>query len=608
MPKLKSNMLRTLLQAVFAIGLLLLIHNFAQPVSAAQDAGSPALSAGGLQKAPALAADTSQNVVRKPVELTFADDAAWRGAISGVSVDGAALDAGKYAIDAGKITIDKTVFKVSGEYSVSVSAGGYADALVTQKIGLLCITGNGVRQEVVFTLAELEAMDQERTVFSATNDFPYDLFLAVEGVPLRSLLERAGMKPEARMITFTGTDGYKAEFTVNELLQTKRYLFPAKTEAEPVIALKRVERSSDFSRMNEQDTPVLCIGQRAQTEQTLLSFVRILQDITVTTDPPGQWAGPEAKIIDPETGQKAATTGGMVKLGSEVILEGDPKTKIYYTTDGSTPDLDSKIYNAHGCGPLAGQHGQILVQADTTVKAKAVWPGKLDSETAAFIFMVANQPATGGPPEMPAGESIQNKEPVSGSGPVFTDIGNCWAREDIETLALRGLVKGRSGNCYEPGGEVTRAEFAALMVRALGLQEKVLGEGQFDDVAVSDWYAGSATAAAAQGIIAGFDGRLFKPDNSITREEMAVMIIRAARIAGKEENLSAGEQEQQLSQFRDRQMISSWAMKEAATAVQAGIIKGTTGQEFAPQTVLDRAQSAAILKRFLTYINTAAAQ
>ena len=607
MPSLKSSALRALFQVLFAISLLL-IHNFAQPVIAAQGAGSPALSAGGLQKAPALAADTSQNVVRKPVELTFADDAAWRGATRGVSVDGAALDAGKYAIDAGKITIDKTVFEASGEYTVSVSAGGYADSSVTQKIGLLCITGDGVRQEVVFTRAELEAMDQERTVFSATNDFPYDLFLAVEGVPLRSLLERAGMKPEARMITFTGTDGYRAEFTVNELLQTKRYLFPAKTEAEPVIALKRVERSADFSKMNEQDTPVLCIGQRAQTEQTLLSFVRILQSITVTTDSPGQWSIPEAKIIDPETGQKAATMGGMVKLGSEIVLEGDPKAKIYYTTDGSEPDLDSKIYNAHGCGPLAGQHDPILVQVDTTVKAKAVWPGKLDSETTAFTFTVAGQPAAGGLPEIPAGESISNKEPVSGSGPVFADIENCWAREDIEALALKGLITGRSGNCYEPGGGVTRAEFAALLVRALGLQEKVLEEGQFDDVAAADWYAGSAAAAAAQGIIVGYDGRLFKPDNSISREEMAVMIIRAARISGKEENLSAGEQERQLAKFRDRQMISSWAMKEAAIAAQAGIIKGTAGLEFAPQNVLDRAQSASILKRFLTYINTAAAQ
>lgn len=607
MTSLKSNMLRALLQVLFTISLLL-IHCFAHPVNAAQDAGSPALSAGGLLKAPVLTADTSQNVVRKPAELTFADDAAWRGSISGVSVDGVALDAGKYAIDAGKITIDKTVFKTSGEYAVSVSAGGYSDARVTQKIGLLCITGDGVRQEIVFNRAELEAMDQERTVFSATNDFPYDLFLAVEGVPLLSLLERAGMKPEARMITFTGTDGYRAEFTVNELLQTKRYLFPAKTEAEPVIALKRVERSADFSMMNEQDTPVLCIGQRAQTEQTLLSFVRILQTITVTTDSPGQWAGPEAKIINPETGQKAAATGGIVKCGSEITLEGDPKTKIYYTTDGSEPDLDSKIYNAHGCGPLAGQHEQILIKANATVKAKAVWPGKLDSETAAFTFTVANQPATEGLPEMPAGESIRNKEQVSGSGPVFTDIENCWARDDIEALARRGLVKGRSGNCYEPGGEVTRAEFAALLVRALGLQEKVLEEGQFDDVDASDWYAGSAAAAAAQGIIAGNDGRLFKPEHNINREEMAVMIIRAARIAGKEENLSDGEQERQLAKFRDRQMISSWAIKEAAIAVKARIIMGTAGREFAPQTVLDRAQSAAILKRFLTYISVAIAQ
>ncbi len=416
MPSFKNKILRALLPAVIALTMLL-SYGYAQPVKAAGGAGNAVLSAGELEKAPALAADAEQNVIRKPVELTFTDDAAWREAISGVSVDGAALEAGKYAIDAGKITIDKSVFRTSGDYAVVIKAGGYADARVTQKVGLLYITGDGVPREVVFTLAELEAMSQKSVVFSATNDFPADLTVAAGGVPLLDLLAKAGMKPEAQMITFTGSDGYRAEFTRDELLETKRYIFPAGTEAEPVIALKKAERSADFSQMSEQDTPVLCIGQRARTEQTLLSFVKILQTITVTTDAPGQWAGPSAQIIDPATRQKVATPGGKVKKGSEIALAGDPKAKIYYTTDGSAPDLDSKIYNAHSCGPLAGQDEPILIQTDTTVKAKAVWFGKRDSEVAAFTFTVDGpQPGQSTAQQVAGDNSLSLSDDSPGAG------------------------------------------------------------------------------------------------------------------------------------------------------------------------------------------------
>ncbi|TEB08012.1 Endo-1,4-beta-xylanase A precursor [Pelotomaculum schinkii] len=604
MSSLKSKILRALFPAVCAMAILL-SHNLAQPVKAAEAAGDALSSQGGLKAAPALAADAAQNVIRKPVELTFADDAAWRGAVSGVSVDGAALEAGKYAIDAGKITIDKSVFRTSGDYAVVIKAGGYADARVTQKIGLLYITGDGVPREVVFTRAELAAMEQESAVFSATNDFPADLSVAAEGVPLRALLAKAGMKPEARMITFTGSDGYRAEFTRDELLETKRYIFPAGTEVEPVIALKKAERSTDFSQMSEQDTPVLCIGQRARTEQTLLSFVKILQTITVTTDAPGQWAGPTAQIIDPATRQKVATPGGVVKRGTKIALAGDPKTKIYYTTDGSAPDLDSKIYNAHGCGPLAGQDEPILVQTDTTVKAKAVWFGKRDSEVATFTFAVdGSQPGQSTAQQVAEDKPAGQEAPAAEKGLAFTDIQGNWAGEDIEFLAARKLIYGKSETIYEPGSDITRAEFAALLVRVLGLPEGVLQEGRFQDVNVADWYAGSVAAAADEKIITGYDGGFFKPDAQITREEMAAMIARAARAAGKEETLSVSGREQLLARFKDRQVISPWAEEDVALAVRAGIIKGLSGGDFSPQTYADRAQSAAILKRFLTYIDS----
>lgn len=597
--RVKRKILRALLPAVLTIAMLLSC-SLTQPAVAEEAAGNPSASGGGLHKAPALTADTKQNVVRKPVELTFTDDEAWRGAISEVSVDGMALDAGKYVLEAGKITIDKSVFKTSKDYAIVIKAEGYTDAAVAQTIGLLYITGDGVPREAVFARAELAAMDQVKVVFSATNDFPEDLCVAVEGVPLRSLLERAGVKPGARMIIFTGTDGYRAEYTMDELLQVKRYQYPDKTAVEPVIALKRMERSTDFGEMNELDTPVICFGQRAPTEQTLLGFCKMIQTIAVTSGSPGQWEKPTATVVDPDTGRETAAQSGnvAVKRGSKIFLEGSsPKTKIYYTTDGSEPDLDSKIFNAHGCGPLAGQDEPVLVDKDITVKARACWFGKLDSEVATFTFTVGGGTPPGAAAAPAGGGSVLPP------GRSFSDIQNNWAKEDIEYLAGLKLISGKSENAYEPDSNITRAEFAVLLVRALGLREGVLKEGQFKDVANAAWYAGSVAAATYENIIAGYDGNLFKPDNNITREEMAVMIARAARAAGKEEVLSAGGLETQLVQFKDRQMISPWAARDVALAVGAGIIKGMPGGYFSPRAGADRAQSAVILKQFLTYAN-----
>ena len=457
---INNKAVRVLFPVVFTITILLCCC-IMLPLEAAQAAGNAALPSG-VKTAPVLSADSKQNVIRKPAELTFTDDAAWREAISEVWVDGVLLAEGEYITEtAGKIVLDQSLFKTSGDYDIAIKADGYTDAGVTQPIGLFYITGDGVTREVVFTRAQLEAMEQERAVFSATNDFPYDLVMAAEGVPLRTLLKQAGMKAEAQVIAFRGSDGYTGEFTVDELLHQKRYRFPDKTEVEPVIALKRAERSADFAELNERDTPVLCFGQRAQTEQTLLQSVKIIQSITVTTAPPGRWDSPTAKIIAPDSQQKVATQGGVVKSGSKVFLEGDPKTKIYYTTDGTEPHLDSRIFNESGCGPLAGQHEPILVETDITVKAKAVWGGKLDSEVVTFRFTVTGE--TGD-----LGVGMPDDAPILPPGKTFSDIEGNWAQEDIELLAGRGLIAGKSATAFEPDSNITRAEFATLLVNAFG--------------------------------------------------------------------------------------------------------------------------------------------
>ncbi|TEB16969.1 Kappa-carrageenase precursor [Pelotomaculum sp. FP] len=86
------------------------------------------------QTPPVLNADTTDNSVGRAVEITFTDDQAWRSAISGITVNGSALTGGQYTVNAGAISIDAAVFASAGDYTVTVTAGGYAAATVTQTI------------------------------------------------------------------------------------------------------------------------------------------------------------------------------------------------------------------------------------------------------------------------------------------------------------------------------------------------------------------------------------------------------------------------------------------------------------------------------------------
>lgn len=81
-----------------------------------------------------LSADTTNNEVGQPIEITFIDNSAWREAISEVRVDGAVLDEKQYSVTTGKITIKPGVFTAAGDYTITVEAAGFIDSTVAQTI------------------------------------------------------------------------------------------------------------------------------------------------------------------------------------------------------------------------------------------------------------------------------------------------------------------------------------------------------------------------------------------------------------------------------------------------------------------------------------------
>lgn len=183
----------------------------------------------------------------------------------------------------------------------------------------------------------------------------------------------------------------------------------------------------------------------------------------------------------------------------------------------------------------------------------------------------------------------------------FSDVLGHWAKSDIELLTNKLIVNGMTASTFEPERDVTRAEFAALIVRSLGLS-KIEAASTFSDVDASDWFAAEVNAAVAAGIVDGYPDGTFKPNNQINREELAAMVVRALNFSGLDTSLTALERTQILSGYADSNSIV-WAHAEIAAAIDAGIVNGMTATSLAPRDDATRAQSTTMIKRFLTEAN-----
>ena len=172
----------------------------------------------------------------------------------------------------------------------------------------------------------------------------------------------------------------------------------------------------------------------------------------------------------------------------------------------------------------------------------------------------------------------------------FTDTRNHWAKNDIEALVARGIITGVTETTFEPDRSITRAEFATLIVKALNLTSSV--PAGFADVAENAWHYTYVNAAANAGLITGYDG-YFRPDDVITREEMAVIIAKAYASLGG--SVSKGG----IEKFSDKNEIADWAYPYVDTVTTAGLISGMTPSTFVGSANTTRAQAASVIKRLL---------
>lgn len=205
-----------------------------------------------------------------------------------------------------------------------------------------------------------------------------------------------------------------------------------------------------------------------------------------------------------------------------------------------------------------------------------------------------------GRPALPGQNAATNPNPTPGGGQTennntFSDMdGAAWAKESVDLLYDKGIVKASEDGKFHPNDAITRAEFAALVVRAFGL-ESADGETTFQDVSADDWYYSVVTAAVKNGIVQGNGSGAFQPEANISRQDMAVMIARAA----KQKNMTFGSGET-MTAFSDADQIAPYAQEAVEQMTLAGIINGNGDGTFAPQANATRAQSAKMIAAVLT--------
>ena len=181
----------------------------------------------------------------------------------------------------------------------------------------------------------------------------------------------------------------------------------------------------------------------------------------------------------------------------------------------------------------------------------------------------------------------------------FNDIASVqsWAGTQIKNIAAQGAIQGKSSGVFAPTDNVTRAEFAKMLTSILSLVQPV-SKSSFTDVTAADWYAPYVNSASMLGVINGRDATTFAPNANITRAEMATMIARALKYTQGLAN--ASNIDSSLAKFSDGSEVHDSLKEGVAFAVENGIIVGSGGK-FKPNDNATRAEAAVILYRAFNY-------
>ncbi|MBE6965234.1 MAG: hypothetical protein E7441_04275 [Ruminococcaceae bacterium] len=305
---------------------------------------------------------------------------------------------------------------------------------------------------------------------------------------------------------------------------------------------------------------------------------------TITWKPDASQVGDNHVAITADDGILTSTVRFTVTVYGSTTSKPSDTTD---NTESSTPD---------NSGTAAGGGGGGGGAAPTDKPDDATSTDKTDTSDEKDNTDDSAQPGVGEDvPALPQGQ--------------FTDLANhTWAVDAINTLAADGIIKGTTASTFSPANNITRADFALLLVRAFKLESE--NAENFADVSASDYFASELAIARNTGIVNGIGDNKYAPRNTITRQDMMVIVYRALN---NKPSLPKGGGTAEWrwedsngggispSQYPDFTTVSDYAREAVSALIGAGLVNGKSGR-IAPVDYTTRAEVAVLIKRVLEYI------
>jgi len=495
------------------------------------------------------------------------EDGAVTTSFSGVTVKGesqaavATVESGVKTVSGARTYAEYTFTMPAYDVTVSLEET-YSDLTVNIK------NPDGSSEAVkAYSRAEMEGLAESASVSYSGWSSETEALIgrADTAISLLELLEDAGLTfASGDSLVVTAADGMSLTYTYDDLIGTERFYYAdifengnaatQKTARTPILVLKgNIALSSGELDSMVTDTLNTYRFIYGQSEAELTNNV---------------------KCVD--TMPKCVTSITVVKAETE-----NPDT---YTVSVTTypKRADVTVYDSDGTMITANADGSYDL-ADGTYTYTATMPGYKD---ATGSFTVENGVLKGL-------ETITLTADVNLG--VFIDVNtSLWYKNAVEYSVANNLFTGTSATTWEPDTALSRAMFVTVLGKYEGVSNTDYSTCEFNDVADGQWYTGFVQWAYNEGLVAGTGGGNFSPNDSITRQEMAVIFYKYAASKGCDMTASAGA----FSGFPDKDEADSWAVTALTWATDRGIINGSDGK-LMPKDTATRAQAAQIFMRII---------
>lgn len=293
----------------------------------------------------------------------------------------------------------------------------------------------------------------------------------------------------------------------------------------------------------------------------------------------------------------------LAKVGIETLTINDKNFRVSYALTELYEMIGDKESTSFDIDTTAmsGNTKKLTVNFDTdkTQSVKISFPGL--SADAKYMAIVDENGNPVGGRYNPATGAIEAKISESGVYQIvnnekdFEDIKHLSdeMQESIKILAAKGIIEGTSAKEFSPEDSISRAEVAALLLRVLS-QVDPNADGGFADVKKSDWFYGTAGSAKAYGMILGFEDNTFRGNVTIAKDQILAI---ASRVLQREMKYITPDKPEEWLTFVDSSSIADWAANDIALTTMANIVTRTADNTIHADENMTRGDAALIIMR-----------